>query len=100
MKRKALLSILLQVRCVFLTTEPSMSLEKKPQNTCVISEYSILDKTNISWALNMNISALKRLIFALKSLCFIMISIFCNNFLNVDFSVSNFSAASFIFHLG
>ena len=67
MKSKALLSILLQVRCVFVTAESSMSLEReKLQDACVISEYSILDKINISWALNMTIFALKWLVFALK----------------------------------
>jgi len=50
MKSKALPSILQQVRYVFVTAESSITLERgsKPQNACVISEYSILDKINIS----------------------------------------------------
>lgn len=61
--------MLLQVKCVSLL-QLNLHCLQGEENTldsaCVISAYSILDNINAGWGLNINISALKLLVFALK----------------------------------
>lgn len=87
-------------RSVFVTVKFSVSRGEKAQHACVISEYTGLDKVSISWALSMNIYLHSNGRNAYLHLKFMFYYGFYNNFLHIDFNVSNFSAAYSNFHRG